>query len=271
MEKENFNHISERLENYKYCSMEHVEYEDILEYEVILSNEDIILLLGYNAEAKLYEYHWAANDVKVLLQEVNKSNKKVLMTFIPDKWVDEFMKNEFEIYAVWNEYFNNNIVNSIESDEPIEILKDIAFKEASEVTLSCRGQSRGFSGQTEEWMKQWGEGIEPNLAAMKGKDSAVLIHREQGNIVGVICVAVYGHDYEKGAILWVREVAVKPEYQGRGIARKLLNQGMLYGKSHGAKRAFLMADECNKHAIRLYEKLGFVADKNEAEIDMIRK
>ena len=29
------------------------------------------------------------------------------------------------------------------------------YKEVSEVTLSCRYQSRGFSGQSEEWIQQW--------------------------------------------------------------------------------------------------------------------
>ncbi len=30
-----------------------------------------------------------------------------------------------------------------------------------------------------------------------------------------------------------------------------------------------MADECNEGAIKLYESMGFMANKNEAENDMI--
>lgn len=173
------------------------------------------------------------------------------------------------MYAAWNDYFNNDISKGVEYIETIENLKNCDCKEASEVTLSCRGQSRGFSGQTEEWMKQWIEGMESNAVTSGCKDNAVLVHRENNHIVGIICVAIYGHESEKGAILWVREIAVRPEYQRRGIAKKLLSQALFYGKCHGAKRAFLMADECNEHAIKLYESMGFVANKNEAQNDMI--
>lgn len=271
MGKDDFNNIKEQLKNYRYCSLKYTEYEDISDYDVICSNEQVILIFGYNVEAKLYEFHWAANNVSILLEEVNKSNKKAIITFIPIKWIEKFKKNNFDMYAVWNDYFNNNVSKSFRQVEKIEILKEYDCKEASEVTLSCRGQSRGFSGQTKEWMKQWIEGVEPNAVMSGGKDSAVLVHREEGHIAGVICVTIYGHDSEKGAVLWVREIAVRPEYQRRGIAKQLLNQAVSYGKCHGAKREFLMADECNEHAIRLYESVGFVANKDEAQNDMILK
>jgi ribosomal protein S18 acetylase RimI-like enzyme len=173
------------------------------------------------------------------------------------------------MYAVWNDYFNNDISKCSKHIEPIEILKVCDCKDASEVTLSCTNQSRGFSGQTETWMRQWIEGLELNAVALGSKNCAVLIHRENNHIVGVVCIAIYGHESERGPTLWIREIAIRPEYQGRGMAKKLLNQALFYGESHGAKRAFLMADELNENAIRLYESIGFTANKDEAENDMI--
>ena len=261
--------IKEQLKNYKYYSLNYTQYEDIQNYDVICCNEQIILMFGCNEEARLYEFHWAANDAAVLLEEISKSNNKGLITFIPTEWIKEFKSNHFDMYAVWNDYFNHDISKRSKHIEEIEILEVCDCKDASEVTLSCTNKSRGFSGQTETWMKQWIEGLELNAAAFGSKDSAVLIHKEKNHIVGVVCIAIYGHDSEKGPTLWIREIAVKPEYQGRGIAKELLNQALFYGESHGAKRAFLMADELNENAIKLYESVGFTANKDEAQNDMI--
>lgn len=271
MRKNVFNNIKEQLKDFKYCSLEYTEYEDISDYDLICSNEQVILIFGYNMESGLCEFHWATNDVSILLKELNNSNEKALITFIPAEWIEEFKKNNFDIYAIFNDYFNNDISKDLKSVESIEFLKECDCKEASEVTLSCRDQSRGFSGQTKEWFNQWIKGVEPNAVKSGGKNSAVLIHRVDEHIVGIICVTIYGHDKDNGPVLWVREVAVHPEYQRRGIAKKLLSQALFYGKSHGAKRGFLMADECNEHAIKLYESVGFIANENNAENDMIRK
>ena len=84
-------------------------------------------------------------------------------------------------------------------------------------------------------------------------------------------MAIYGHGSEKGSILWVRELAVSPKSQGQGIGRKLLKQALTYGIDHGAKRSFLMADECNFNAKKLYEDIGFIPSLDEVQIDMIYK
>lgn len=171
---------------------------------MIYNNEQLILIFGFNVEAGLYEFHWSTNSASILLKEVNKSNEKALITFIPTEWIEEFRKNKFHIYAIWNDYFHNDISKSLDQVNSMEFLKECDFKKASEVTLSCRGQSRGFSGQTEEWMKQWIKGTESNSVSLGGKDSAVLVHRENDKITGIICVTIYSHGESDGPILWVR-------------------------------------------------------------------
>ncbi|MDF2686866.1 MAG: hypothetical protein K0S55_2049, partial [Clostridia bacterium] len=139
-------------------------------------------------------------------------------------------------------------------------------KEASEVTLSCKDQNRGFHGETEEWMKAWISDKDENLS-----NKAVLVHKEDKKIAGILCAATYPASNKNGLIVWVREVAVRPEYQRKGIARKLIKQAINYGIEHGAVKSFLAADENNIHAIKLYKSLGYNGKYNEAEINMIKE
>jgi ribosomal protein S18 acetylase RimI-like enzyme len=60
-----------------------------------------------------------------------------------------------------------------------------------------------------------------------------------------------------------------PEFQGRGCGKALLQSALAYGLEHGAKRAFLMADDCNTGAIALYRRMGFEPNMSEAQIDLI--
>jgi ribosomal protein S18 acetylase RimI-like enzyme len=152
--------------------------------------------------------------------------------------------------------------------EPYCVIKKDEFEQASGVTRSCRLQSREFQGETPEWTSEWVSGNDPNAKACGSTDCNILVHRMDNKLVGIVCVAIYGHESEKGAIVWIREIAVRPEFQGQGIGRKLLLQGLKYGIEHGAKRAFLAADEYNHNAIKLYQSVGFVP-KDGPQIDMI--
>ena len=93
---------------------------------------------------------------------------------------------------------------------------------------------------------------------------------EAGAIAGVLLTAVYGYGKEWGPVAWVRELAVLPERQGRGYGRALVQSALNYGLARGAKQAFLMADDCNAHAVSLYRSLGFVPN-DEVQIDLVYK
>ena len=49
-----------------------------------------------------------------------------------------------------------------------------------------------------------------------------------------------------------------------------MGHAFAYGLKHGAKKSFLMADECNDKALYLYKSMGFKAITDEEPIDMIR-
>jgi ribosomal protein S18 acetylase RimI-like enzyme len=54
-------------------------------------------------------------------------------------------------------------------------------------------------------------------------------------------------------------VSVIKEYQGYGIASKLLSNTIKYGKNNGFISVALEVNIKNSNAIKLYEKYGFVA------------
>ena len=89
-----------------------------------------------------------------------------------------------------------------------------------------------------------------------------------GNIVGVGYFVLYGFDTEKGTVLWVRELAVDPKYQSKGIGRELILQGIAWGKENGAKRSFLACDAENYNAIKLYESLDYSRSVERGQINM---
>lgn len=269
MTEQEFLRIQEKLPSFKYNSMQYTDYDDVADYELLHESDSLILLCGYDKESRKYQYHWASNRAEDLLKEIHdKPNFRI--GFVPKEWVSSLESAGLKVFAIWNDYFRLSL-EDISVDKQLEFLKKEECQAASEVTLACRWQSRGFTGQTVEWMEDWiGSDADAN-STTDTKNKAVLIHRnEKGKIVGILCTATYSHDSEKGPIVWVRELAVHPDYQGRGIARKLIYETLAYGKSKGATRAFLAADECNARAIKLYESCGFASKEENGEINMYK-
>ncbi|HWT75648.1 MAG TPA: GNAT family N-acetyltransferase [Mobilitalea sp.] len=262
-----FEALEEKAEAFQYTSMRYTDFSEVSDYEIIYNNDKLILLYGYHPGKEMNEYHWASNSSEELLKAIDKKNRAYI-SFVPREWMEELKQFGFEVYAVFNDYVNPDI-REVECMEEPELLTEDECEAASAVTVSCKDQSRGFHGETPEWMRSWIRGEEPSAVDTGTQNCAVIVHRENDRIVGVVCTATYAHQSEKGPITWVREVAVQPDFQKRGIARNLILQALSYGKAYGAVRAFLMADECNEHAIRLYERLGFIGNKAEAQIDMI--
>jgi ribosomal-protein-alanine N-acetyltransferase len=57
----------------------------------------------------------------------------------------------------------------------------------------------------------------------------------------------------------INNVAVRPEYRGRGFGRRLIERAIEDGRRRGAIRALLEVRSGNAPARQLYEKLGFAA------------
>ena len=282
MKQNEFETIQEKLKEYDNHSMNYIEFEDVKEYDCIQNDKNLILVCGRDEESGMREVHWAANEVEHLVKGLKEIKERMFpettkLSFIPEAWVKSLSKEGYEVFAIWRDYFIHNL-NSLlqefymEDVSGYECLSEQECQRASEVTYACKGQSRGFTGQTEQWMREWIAGTESSASNSGAKDATVLIHRdEKGSIDGIVCTSIYAHECLKGAIVWIREIAVEPKSQGKGIGRTLLMQALQYGKQHGAERAFLAADENNYGAIHLYKSVGFIPSNEKGEINLISK
>ncbi|MED4070907.1 GNAT family N-acetyltransferase [Priestia endophytica] len=98
------------------------------------------------------------------------------------------------------------------------------------------------------------QGVEQILVAKQGKE-----------IVGTLQLFCNGETaYNKPELEIfdpiVRLLAVHPKARGRGVAKALLKESLLYAKTKGARCLYLHSGEMMKEAISLYERLGFKRD-----------
>lgn len=85
-----------------------------------------------------------------------------------------------------------------------------------------------------------------------------------GSPAGLIVGNIYGPQKNN---LFVRSLAVLPQYRGMGLGRKLAVALLAWGKNHGADRSMLwLSDVHNVPARRLYESLGYRGYGVEAEL-----
>ena len=58
-------------------------------------------------------------------------------------------------------------------------------------------------------------------------------------------------------------LSVNPSYQGRGLGRIMLNQGLVSLRRKGVSRAVLFVDEDNAPALSLYQSYGFTLERKD--------
>ena len=78
---------------------------------------------------------------------------------------------------------------------------------------------------------------------------------EDGVIVGIASAVHYVHP-DKPPELWINEVGVAETHRRRGIARQLLQALFDRGRGLGCSQAWVLADQSNTVAHRLYQSAG---------------
>lgn len=78
-----------------------------------------------------------------------------------------------------------------------------------------------------------------------------LVAEKDGKIIGSILGT---HDGRKG---WINRLAVHPEYQRQGIARKLVKEVEKRLEKMGIKIIACLVEEWNKGSMRFFEKMGY--------------
>jgi ribosomal protein S18 acetylase RimI-like enzyme len=78
---------------------------------------------------------------------------------------------------------------------------------------------------------------------------------EDGRIVGMASGVHYIHP-DKAPELWVNEVGVAPSSRGRGVGRRVLGILLDHGRALGCAEAWLLTDDSNAPARRMYASAG---------------
>jgi ribosomal-protein-alanine N-acetyltransferase len=89
------------------------------------------------------------------------------------------------------------------------------------------------------------------LSSLQSKDTLYLVVRETGKLIGY-CGFLQSFDEAD-----ITNVAVSPDYRGRGVGFAMLSELMTRGRARGIARYTLEVRAGNASAIYLYEKLGF--------------
>ncbi len=113
-------------------------------------------------------------------------------------------------------------------------LHELAFKPLEDIfgKYSSKGVREGFEKHMQEG-KVWGYFVKKEL-------------------VGCISLVVEWEVYGK-----VQDLAVKPNFQGRGIAKELMGFVQKYAKKNGVKELRVFTRSDNVKNVKIYEKLGF--------------
>jgi ribosomal protein S18 acetylase RimI-like enzyme len=266
---------------YKYSSLEYVDSEDIADAVIYTNtNENIMLYQKSDMKKELYwnskskdniQLFWASKSkdsfFKELIKTINFIKKyeikteKIYVEFIPEDFLVEMNEIGFKIASEWVDFWNNDLSSldvGLKKSINIRAINSDEITIAGEVTRSCLGYSRGFTGESDEIIKEWSD----------SENSCLFVAELNNNVVGVCLVKLYGFDSEKGTVLWIRELAVNPKYQSKGIGRELITHAIKWGIENGAKRSFLACDVENFNAIKLYENLNYKRKDERGQINM---
>lgn len=262
------NDLADKIKGYKYTSLNYADLDEISASFTYIDTDDSLFL--YRVEDEKAGIEWAANSKESFFVGLAKSIdliskehtvKKIYLEFIPENYVPEMEKLGFAIASEFLDFWIDKLeaINLKRQDSlVIRRIKADEYQAAFLVTKLCEGCSRGFRGESAEWIKEWNE----------SENSSVFAAEKNNEIVGVCFVNLYGFDSEKGTVLWIREVAVKPDYQSQKIGLNLMAHAINWGIENGAARSFLACDTDNAKGIKLYEGLGYKRKSNRGQINM---
>lgn len=124
-------------------------------------------------------------------------------------------------------------------------------------------------GDRETWLAVWRDGETRSSIASEvhlrefGSDEAELARRQlflcQGDeAVGTIS-AWLNPDYKDGSYGRIHWVAIRPAWQGKGLAKPMLAAALHRLKELGHAKAYLVTQSYRPVAIKLYESVGFLS------------
>jgi aminoglycoside 6'-N-acetyltransferase I len=99
--------------------------------------------------------------------------------------------------------------------------------------------------------------LDPRLVAeFLGDDRHHLaVAVDQSQVIGFASAVHYVHP-DKHPELWINEVAVAPNHQGRGVGKAVIRTLLQHGERLGCEAAWVLTNRSNSAAMRLYAATG---------------
>jgi len=101
---------------------------------------------------------------------------------------------------------------------------------------------------------QWESKIIDHLS---GNPLGCLVAEAGGKVVGFIFGDIRGWEFAIPKSGWIEIVGVDPEYQGKGVARALIEKLHVYFRNHNVKRVMTMVNWNDGGLVSFFRTLGF--------------
>ncbi|MBR4554186.1 MAG: GNAT family N-acetyltransferase [Ruminococcus sp.] len=110
------------------------------------------------------------------------------------------------------------------------------------------------------WETVWGAGPSPEQTRLAMENTLFRVSVFDGEKI----IAMARMIGDMGLCCYIKDVVVRPEYQGRGIGRMLIEELLKFTGGHGVAGTDVFVELCAMpDKIPFYEKFGF--DRNEAQ------
>ncbi len=119
----------------------------------------------------------------------------------------------------------------------------------------------------ELWSSVWGEPPSLEQTRLAMQHTLFRISAFEGNRI----VAMARMIGDMGLDYYIKDVVVRPEYQGQGIGRLLISELLLFVRNHGIKGTEIFVELCAMpDKMPFYEKLGFDTNDDQRMKMMFR-
>lgn len=253
---------------FMYTSLQYKKEEDISTYCLHVLNDESIII--FEIKENVLKIEWAVNEKGPLLKAIKELLRlhsddiiRVELEFVPEAFLNDLIALGFFVSCEWIDFWLDDLrelPSVVGCEDSIRKIRAFEHDEASAVTRLCKGFSRGYTGETADWSKKWA----------KQGHSDIFVALRDDKIIGVCYVSLYGFDRKEGIILWLREIAVHPEYHSNKTGLNLMLYALKWGRENNAQSSFLACDRENTKAIRLYEGLGYRRKDGPSQINMAR-
>lgn len=161
--------------------------------------------------------------------------------------------------------YSSQHTSSDQGLRPVDLRRDLApLADLIELVFASSMDENGRAAIREmRYLSRMGVGLNllGRLNEMALGISLGYVWIEQGRLVGN--VSIYPANWPSGAgSAWIiANVGVHPEFQGRGIARRLMEASLNLIRNRRGQYAILQVDYDNDRAIHLYDRLGFIRER----------